>query len=353
MTYRVNFNIAAALLAGVLSAAAGGAGACDKGGADGGEAAPPYRLGQGLRLGDSCATVGGYASAQYQDLRDADARAALSHLSMFVWWENEGRLKFFSEFDRHGQFSGDRQPEAGEGRYLGVERAYFDYAVSDSLTLRAGKYLTPIGRWNQVHADPLVWTTSRPLITRDVFPDNVTGLMALGGVTLLGRPADYTVYASLGRDVRPDPDEAQFYEAYGARLNFPLDKNTQFGLSLALFDQSATREERRRLLGLDFLWSNDGYELSGEGIYRMSSDRGGAARGGFIQGVAPLRGALAAVARVETLRNLDAPQSRRRAVLGLNYRANRAVSLKLEFVKGSDLNAGGPVGVLSSVSVLF
>jgi hypothetical protein len=352
MTYRVNFNIVAALLAGVLSAAAGSAGACDKSG-DGGEAAPSYQLGQGLRLGDSCATVGGYGSVQYQDLHDADARAALSHLSMFVWWENDGRLKFFSEFDSHGQFSGDHQSEAGASRYLAIERAYFDYAVSDSLTLRAGKYLTPIGRWNQVHADPLVWTTSRPLITSDIFPDNATGLMALGTVALLGRPADYSVYTSLGRNLRPDPDQDPFYEAYGARLNFPLNKNTQFGLSLAMFDQRSMREERRRLLGFDFLWSNDGYELSGEGIYRTSSE-GGVTRGGFIQGVVPLRGALATVARVETLRGPDDVRlARRRAVLGLNYRSNRAVSLKLEFVKGSDSNGSGPVGVLSSVSVLF
>src|ERR1035437_8953148 len=183
---------------------------------------PPasYELGQGLRLGESGFTLGGYASAQYQDLRDSDPRASLNHLSMFLWWEGESRLKFFSEIDSQDTHSVSAQSAAGVNRYLAVERLYLDYSFSDSLTLRAGKFLTPIGRWNQVHADPLVWTTSRPLITRNLFPDNATGLMALGNFPLLGKQADYMLYAASGHEVQADPAQDPFNEAYGVRLNF-------------------------------------------------------------------------------------------------------------------------------------
>jgi hypothetical protein len=43
-----------------------------------------------------------------------------------------------------------------------VERLYLDYLHSDALATRLGKHLTPIGRWNLRHADPLVWTATRP-----------------------------------------------------------------------------------------------------------------------------------------------------------------------------------------------
>jgi hypothetical protein len=313
-----------------------------------------YELGRGLRLGESGFTLGGYASAQYQDLKNSDLRASLSHLSMFLWWESESRLKFFSEVDSEDTFATSYHSEAGERHYLALERLYFDYAFSDSLTLRAGKFLTPIGRWNLIHADPLVWTTSRPLITRNLFPVNATGLMALGNFPMLGRQADYTVYASLGHELRADPAQDPFNEAYGARFNLSASENMQVGLSYAIFAQRALREEHKQLLGLDFLWSARGYELTGEAAYRMSNE--GAqrdAKGGFIQGVAPLFDRLYAVGRIEAIRQPDIFNITRIWLLGLNYRYSRAISLKLEFVHGTNNDISAPSGFLSSISVLF
>lgn len=316
--------------------------------------APQYQPGQGLRLGDSGLTVGGYATAQYQDVKNSDSSASLSHLSMFIWWESEFRLKFFSEIDRRDTLSAEDQSEAGNRRYLSIERLYFDYTFNDALTLRAGKFLTPIGRWNQIHADPLVWTTSRPLISRDLFPDNATGLMALGNVQLLGRQADYTLYLSTGTELRPDPAQDAFNEAYGMRLNFPVNDNMQFGLSYASFDQRATSEEHKRLLGLDFVWSSHDYEVSGEGVYRRSNEGAGRdAKGGFIQAVVPLHERLSAVGRIETIRNPDLPTITRQWVLGLNYRSSHAMSFKVEIVHGSNNGISAPAAFLSSASVLF
>lgn len=317
------------------------------------EGAPPsYESGHGLPLGETCATIGGYASAQYQAAQNGAPRASLSHLSLFVWWEGGSRLKFFSEFDNQSRY--DYQFEPGSGRYMSIERVYLDYIVSDSLTLRAGKYLTPIGRWNQLHADPLVWTTSRPLITRNLFPDNASGLMAMGNFQILGRQADYALYAALGSEARLDPAQDSFHETRGVRLNVPIDQNLQFGWSYASFDQGTLREERQRLLGLDFLWSVHGHELSGEAMYRKSgAGWRRAAKGGFIQGVMPLYDRLFAIGRIETLRDLDLPDTHGRAVLGLNYRNRHAMSFKLEWIHGTRHDVSAPVGWLSSVSVLF
>ncbi len=311
-------------------------------------------FGQSMNLADRGLTVGGYASVQYQDLHNKEAHLSLSHLSMFVWWESESRLKFFSEIDAQGLLSSVSRHEENERHYLSVERLYFDYAFNDSLTLRAGKYLTPIGRWNQGHADPLVWTTSRPMITRDLFPTNATGLMATGNLSLFARPIEYIVFASTGNELRPDPDQDPFNSSYGVRLNIPITDNVQLGWSYASFDQLAMREERKTLYGADFTWSSPHIDLSGEAIYRKSNAGGMRdAKGGFLQSVIPLQERLWAVARVEAMRDPESPDLHKQMVLGVNYRYGPATLLKLEFLHGFGGDQMAPKGLLSSVSVLF
>jgi hypothetical protein len=314
-----------------------------------------YELGHGLRLGESGFTVGGYSAVQVQNTPYSDSGVSLSHLSMFLWWENQSRLKLFSEFDRENESAVlPHQAGVGEIHFLTVERLYFDYTPSDLLTLRAGKFLTPVGRWNINHADPLVWTTSRPLITSDLFPDNAMGVMALGNVQIMGRDADYAIYAASSHDLRTEPGKDPFNKAYGGRLNLAVAENMQLGFSYLSFNQRGEPDEQKQLAGFDFFWASQGYELTGEAAYRMSSE--GAQRdikGYFIQGVAPLSERFFAVGRIESISRPDIAKTARLSLLGINYRASRAVSLKLEFIHGVNTDIGTPVGFLSSVSVLF
>ena len=145
---------------------------------------PSYELGHGLPLANTGFTLGGYTTAEYNHLKDTDPRLTVSHASMFLWWEGPQNFKFFSEVDFENAVATSYQTGDLDARYLSLERLYIDYALNDSVTLRAGKFLTPIGRWNLIHADPLVWTTSRPLVTQSVFPDTTTGIMATGVRTL-------------------------------------------------------------------------------------------------------------------------------------------------------------------------
>lgn len=312
-----------------------------------------YELGRGLPLGDSGVTVGGYATARYDDVRGRDSRLTADHLSLMLWWEGSGRFKFFSEADLEEGFA-TRRAGADEERFLALERFYLDYAFSDSVNIRLGKYLTPIGRWNQIHADPLVWTTSRPMVTQAVFPLTATGGMVQGTLSLGGREMDYAVFLSAGTELRRKPAEDPFSEARGVHLNLPVSDALQVGLSVADFEQESTRGQRKRLAGVDFMWSRQRWEITGEGIYRRSSEGATQAeKGGFVQIVAPLGGRLYAVARVEALRLAATDKTSRNWVAGLNYRYNRALSLKAEVVGGSHLQEGTPEGFLASLSVLF
>jgi len=318
------------------------------------DAAPAYELGHGLRLGNSGFTLGGYASVEYQDRKNEDPRFSFSNLSLFLWWEGASRWKFFSELDSEDTLATRYHLAAGERRYLSLERFYFDYAFNDFLSVRTGKFLTPIGRWNLLHAAPLVWTTSRPMITQDLFPDNATGLQAMGSVLLADKQVDYTLYTSLIHDPHRDPAQNPFSEAYGAHVNVAVSENTQIGMSLTRFSQTSEQEERRQLLGGDFLWAYQGYELSAEFAY-VASSKGGprAQKGMFVQGVAPLYGNLYGVGRYELFRSEDAPQAIRRWVVGLTYRTRQSTSFKLEYIRSMHDDYASPAGLLSSVSVLF
>lgn len=341
------FLASAALLAAPPAAAAEAAAGPDA------PAPSHYELGRGLALGNTGFTLGGYATARYDDTRGDDPRLTLDHLSLMVWWDNGGRLKLFSEADLEEGVATSR-PRTEDDRFLALERLYLDYTLSDAATIRLGKFLTPIGRWNLIHADPLVWTTSRPLVTRDVFPSNATGAMMLGTVPLAGRDVDYALFVSSGAEWRRKSAEDPFSEAQGLHLNVPLGGALQVGLSFAEFEQESARDDRKRLGGIDFLWRHQGWELTGEAVYRTSSTGADETeKGGFVQLVAPLAGRLYAVGRLEALRFAGADETTRTWVAGLTYRYNRAVSLKAEVVGGNHLPEGAPEGLLASFSVLF
>ncbi len=313
-----------------------------------------YRLGHGLEIADTGLLLGGYATTSFFALRGGSTRAALDNLSLFVNWQNDGRLSFFSELDYENVLDTSDAGQEGREHYLALERFYLDYAISDTVTLRAGKFLTPIGRWNLVHATPLVWTTSRPLVTQLTFPTNATGLMLNGSLPGLANGVEYSLYASKDTELRPNPALDPFREALGAHLNLPLPGSNQLGLSYASFEQERAPDERKQLVGLDLRLARKGWEFSAEGVYRFS-ERGGRQdeRGAFGQLVAPLGERLFGVARYELFRKADEHETTRLAVLGLNYRIASAIVLKTEWVDARENRIDATEGFLSSLSVLF
>jgi hypothetical protein len=310
-------------------------------------------VGRGWTLPRTDLTLGGYASSSVNKLSDAPWSLDLDHLSLFLWWQGQGRFRFFSETDLEQAVQIQTRRVSADNAYLAVERLYVDWTQSDALNLRIGKFLTPIGRWNLIHAAPLVWTTSRPLITQHTFPTNATGAMLYGTVTSIGAGLDYSVYGSVGKELRPNPAEDPFKEAYGVHLSYPLGPTVQMGFSFANFEQAQEVGERKNLLGVDAFWAQGGYEVSAEAAWRLSSEGSESdEKGAFVQGVAPLGGSFYAVARYEYFQ----PSGRGGTGLwlgGVDYRLSRRWIFKTEFSKAEHDLAEAPSGFRASVAVLF
>jgi hypothetical protein len=250
---------------------------------------------------------------------------------------------------------------AREGREFGsrsdpfeVERLYADVYFSDLATIRLGKFLTPIGRWNLIHADPLVWTTSRPLVTFRPFSSDVTGGMLYGTVSPLGNDLEYSLYVEVTDELNPDPHEDPFSEAAGFHLLYHLTDFMELGMSYANFKREEERPEGHNLFGADFWWTRGLFELTGEFVYQQG-ERGPDEHewGVFAQGVIPLGTRLFAIGRYEFFVPEGPVPGVHLWVGGLAFRLLSPLVLKVEYSVGHDNRTKVPEGFATSISLLF
>jgi hypothetical protein len=314
-----------------------------------------YQLGHGLPLGDSGAALGGYATLSAGDSEQADWRVGMDSLSAFLWWDSGGRWHFFSEAEIVDAVVATPDEMTTDEADVELERFYVDYVRTDLLKFRIGKFLTPVGRWNLIHASPLVWTTARPLITERTFPTNATGLMVYGTLPWTDDGVEYSVYYSPGIELAPESDLDTFEEALGAHVSVSPFEHAQLGFSLVSFEQEYSPDQHKTLYGLDFVWAHRRWELSAEAHYRIASDYGEERdeRGVYVQAVAPLSERLYAVTRYETFRRSGSARDINVYLGGLNLRLKPAVVIKLEYSEATDTDIEVRDGVLASLAVLF
>jgi len=324
-----------------------------------------YELGRGLQLPALNLTFAGYGSLRARHLQQSDARLDLRDFSLFTIWQPSPRWQLFSEIEAEHLVTVDERGVTPSDTEVEIERLYVDFIASEHLTLRAGRYLTPFGRWNQVHAEPLVWTTSRPLVTQLAIPDHGTGAALFGSMTLGPGSLDYTLYADDGADLDPVNGEAGFEDvsapalsndfrhAGGAQLRYHfLDDRAEIAASLARFDFADLRGQMLAF-GVDGLLRWGRLELSGEFALRDNGDgHPGDDVGGFAQAVLRLAGQVYGIARAEHYHSGILDRGAARATLGLSWRPLPPVNVKLEYSAG-DAPDLVPDGVQMSISTLF
>lgn len=286
------------------------------------------------------------------------ARLDVSHLSGIAWWEPSPAWKVLAEVDMQDVVQLPGHSDVDDGRtsapYASLERLYVDYHFSDSLGVRAGKFLTPIGRWNQEHSDPQTWTVLRPFISQSAFPTTTTGVMGFGSLPAGAQWINWQAYVSGHGDWRANPHGHPFERAWGARLYTDLDPQLQVGMSYSRFVENDYAHTRFQLTGLDATWSLSGAELSAEAILRRSaSGAPGREDGWFAQAALPLVERWWAVVRLEAYRRAIDETAYRTALAGLVYRSGDHWVLKAEWAQPSGEGAGLPSGLLASLTFVY
>ncbi len=318
-------------------------------------AAPsPVGLAKGWRVAGTGLHLGGYGTQDLTKETGMPWRLTTEDLSLFSSWNATSRVRVFSELSLEDMLIA--QPGTGvrtNSATLAFERLYVDYRTSERLTARVGRFLTPVGHWNLIHADPLVWTTSRPIVTDYPFPTYATGAMIYGTLGPFPRQIGYSLYGGNGDDTPGSPGKNPYNTLYGGRLSYAFGNN-KVGFSYAHFAQEVPLVEQNDLVGVDWRWSRGGYALSSEAIYRFSS-LGPAEdeRGAFLQGVAPLSARLFAVARYEYFWQGSAFPAVHLWLAGLALRVTRTSVLKAEYAWARHNTVGAETGFLSSFGILF
>lgn len=295
--------------------------------------------------------LGGYSSAGINVHPGGKTDGALNEISLFLSWEDSGRFRFFSELGLERPLSfNEGETAVGKDFYFNLERLYADYNLSEKINLRAGRFLNPMGHWNMVHAAPLVWTSSRPLVTSRLFPLSTNGLMFYGAVPITNNAFEYSVFAEVLKDQFEDKGEIPYKDIKGA--HFTLSGKVNWGLSLLEFREDTLSSPRYRMLGLDFLVQHEGWEFSGEAFQRYTSNYDDGGNGAYLQGVAPLGKQWFAVARVENFKR-PGEGSSERWLLGTAWRMAPNRILKIEYVGGDEERPESPKGLLASFAILF
>ena len=324
-----------------------------------------YEMGRGLEVPALHLTLSGYGALRARNLQDHDARVDLRDLSLFALWQPLPRWQVFGEFEAEHLFVADDRGLTGSDIEVIVERLYIDFAASEALTVRVGRYLTPFGRWNLVHADPLVWTVTRPLVTQIAIPDHASGAALIGSLAVGPNSLEYIVYLDDSADLDPVNGEAEFEDldvdglandfrhAGGAQLRYHFfDDRAEVATSVATFDMTDGGGQRVAA-GLDGLLRLNRVELSGELAFRANGRRvEDDDVGGFAQAVVRIAGQVYAVCRSEYYHSGVIDRDAFRATLGLSWRPLPPLNLKLEYSAGDD-PALVPDGVQMSFSMLF
>lgn len=296
-------------------------------------------------------SVGGYSSAGIVLQRGGKVDAALNQFSLITSWDSGDRWRFFSELEVERPLT-RLEGESFETHHsnLDLERLYLDYNLSEKLSFRVGRFLTPAGRWNLIHAAPLVWTSSRPLATTRLFPVSTNGLMLYGVTPLQDIGLEYTFYLEALRDQYQDGDEVPFKNTRGARI--ALNGKVTIGLNYLQFEERYEHEPKYELFGVDAYYKQNGWEWSGEAYQRVYSDGRDGGHGAYAQLVMPLSGQWYGITRLETLKREEEPYADR-VLIGAAWKRNANQILKIEYIGGQGENPDSPRGLQTSFAILF
>lgn len=330
---------------------------------------PAYHWGRGLDIPWANLNLGGYVNVEYNDFESDRDELVLDDLSLFINWRPHAKLRFFSELEMEGWLS--NHGVTGFSRSFSLERLYMDYLYDDSLSFRFGQFLTPVGRWNITHAAPLVWTSTRPMVTQtELFPLRVNGLMLNKQLLIQDQNLNISVYLDNSNALDPrritddeekhKEQETVFKRAAGIYLQHEITDQFMVGLAyLAFKKRDALDDATNHLWGLDVFWQKNGYELQMELAYRYASDQQRHEQGGFVQSVIPLVQKLYAIGRYEYMSGRHQVEARALdrtfhvGVAGLAWRPFVPLVIKTEYRFGHNNARMAPSGLFASVSMFF
>lgn len=320
---------------------------------------PPggYTLGAGLPLGTSGIRLGGYITVDSENPSDDLATLTFHDVSLFVFGDLGSRVRFFMEAEATEFWQIDSTGRVDATNNGDLERLYFDYLHADAFTVRTGKFLTPVGTWNEIHPDPLTWTVSRPVASFATFPTFTTGVQAFGTWAGTNRDVDYNVFVQHNPSLDRSTGDRHTEQMIGGRLRLRQGA-WEVGVPAVRYVEYETGDAVT-FSGADLVARAGRLEVRGEVTAGRVRSTGGNTRtelAEYLQGMVALTDRLFVVGRHERAHSRD-DLTYTAASVGLLFRPLPAISLKVEFQgqSGRFFATDAPKGnqLLAGFGVLF
>lgn len=243
-----------------------------------------YRAGRGLRLERIGLNIGGFSSLEISGEQNGPGAIGIEGINFLVLLEPLERLRAFAEIEL-GElllFETDRGGVRSHPE-VDIERLYGDLGLNDRLNLRFGKFLTPVGRWNLVPAEPFVWTASEPVLTERAFEEQQTGAMLFGSFYPSSRTLSYSLYGQFLDPLDVDPDPPPIDHSAGGRLEYG-DALGSWSVGTS-FLASERDGDWNYLGGIDGEWRSGPLEVTAEFAYAGGDIEGRDLWGFYVQAV--------------------------------------------------------------------
>lgn len=313
---------------------------------------PQYDVDRGFRVGQSGLHVGAYSTAEFANLEDQPANLLAEGINFLVLFEPLPWARIFTESEIGDLLFWEFDSGTIESNpKFDVDRLYVELSANDRLNLRVGKFLAPIGRWNQIAADPFVWTTSEPVLVARTFDDKHEGAMVFGTAHTFSRSWKYSLFGQFGEPIDPEVDTMPADRALGGRLELT---SAFEDWSAALSFVSSERDDQRfHLAGLDGLWRTRRTEVSAEWVVSNGSYAERVPWSFFVQGVYDLTRDLHLVTRYELYESAASDEANSGFDLGLAWNPARHLFLKADFLLAPSRADEFERGFIASLAVLF
>jgi len=308
-----------------------------------------YEPGRGLPLFHDRLTIGGYVAVDAAFLDDSRDELVVDDLSAFLTLRLTDHWLLFTEAELEDPVHIESGGFGSGDHLFNLERLYSQWLAGEHVRLRIGQMLTPFGIWNVIHAEPLVWTSSRPIATAEFFDTSVTGMEATLFAPVTAFDLIITAFGQVTPQIDDSHDPQKARRAVGARAEAGTSSGVRVGASVVHFHDHVDHRDETTF-GVDAFWTARLVELSSE-IAINAPDSGHATGGGYAQIVWHAGLNLHPFVRVEyvDLRGFD----RVPVVFGAAWKPYDAIVFKLEGILGGDDTSLGGDGVLSSFSMLF
>lgn len=311
--------------------------------------AEEYEMGHGLKV-DKNLNLGAYFSVDYET-GDKKKQFRVDDVAVMAYGNIEPELSYLLELESSPFYEKNYTADTSTSdRVFHFERFYINYAHSDTINLRVGKQITPIGYWNLEPINVLRNTTSNPLYSYEMFPKLLTGA-DLYGYLDEDNTLKYHLFLQRNNDLDDEYINIRNNHFFGLSVEYDLSSEISFGGAVA--EYITLDNKHVRLMQLNAKYDDYPFALKAEMAYNTVEKRARSKSyqfGGYAQGVYNFNVQHAIIGRYEYFDNDERGKLNHIGVFGYSYRPVYSISYKAEHQFNSDSKSSKSI---ISFSVLF